>query len=658
MMSTRGPQDIRGEPAPLRGVQARESFGPQGAELIRELRRIEGLLERDAGSPAHRRPAEGQRAANSNSHVRPMKPARRDGTFKAAMRAWLGPTGSGKSARHDRDGKPHVETAPAAALSTRPGPPRSNMRRARAGESAAESITNILELPIGRLGRSRPGPDPTVALDPGGAPADREPRPESPAAEPPVRADTLSRMAGFCLRYISAGCAYLIGPTPGQANAQDADVVADLTGRLRHGFEIELRTGIRVLVLGVGLAGGWAVAVPLSAAVTVSGTLVVESDVKKIQHPAGGVVAQLPAHDGMRVKAGDLLVRLDETQARTNRQVITNQLDQIRVRIARLIAERDGLDEPKLPGELAPTADPDIERLLAAETSLFKARLGARQNQKQLLQSNIAQLGEEITGLDAQIRSKTAQLVLISSELQGVQALYDKQLVPLTRLTTLQRQAAQLDGERSQLTSAIAETRSKIGQARLQIIKIDQDLRGEVMKDLRESQDKESELAQRIVAAQDQLNRIEIRAPTAGLVHQLSVHTIGGVIAAGEVIMEIVPDSDGLQIESRLPPMDIDQVWVGQKALVRFAAFNQRTTPQVNGVVSYVSADLTQEPQTRSAYYTIRMTLPGEELRRLGNLKLVSGMPAEVFLQTGSRTMMSYLLKPITDQLQRTFSER
>jgi HlyD family secretion protein len=398
--------------------------------------------------------------------------------------------------------------------------------------------------------------------------------------------------------------------------------------------------------------------VPLSAAVTLSGTLVVESDVKKIQHPVGGVVAQLPAHDGMRVKAGDLLVRLDETQVRTNRQVITNQLDQIRVRMARLIAERDA-DEPKLSGELvAPTADPDIDRLFASETSLFKARLGARQNQKQLLQSNIAQLGEEITGLDAQIKSKTAQLELISGELQGVQTLYDKQLVPLTRLTALQRQAAQLDGERGQLMSAIAETRSKISQAQLQIIKIDQDLRSEVMKDLRESQDKESELTQRIVAAQDQLNRIEIRAPTAGVVHQLSVHTIGGVIGAGEVIMEIVPDSDGLQIESKLPPVDIDQVQVGQKALVRFSAFNQRTTPQIDGLVSYVSADLTQEPQARTAYYTIRMTLPGDGLRRLGNLQLVSGMPAEVFLQTGSRTMMSYLLKPITDQLQRTFSER
>jgi HlyD family secretion protein len=529
----------------------------------------------------------------------------------------------------------------------------------RVGEPPADSITNILELPMGRLGRARRQPDDSIAPGPLAASAHPFAPEDPPAAKPPAVTDSLTRAARFSLRLMAAAYAFLIGGTPadGAARAQSAQIDPDLCGHLRHGFEAELRAGIRVLVLGVGLAGGWAVAVPLSAAVTVAGTLVVETDVKKIQHPVGGVVAQIPAYDGMRVKAGDLLVRLDETQARTTRQVISNQLDQVRARMARLTAERDGTDEPKLPEELA-TADPESERLFSSERALLRARFGARQNQKQLLQSNISQLGEEITGIEAQIKSKAAQLTLISGELQGVQTLYDKQLVPLTRLTALQRQAAQLDGERSQLTSAIAETRSKISQAQLQIVKIDQDLRSEVMKDLREAQDKESELSQRVVAAQDLLDRIEIRAPTAGVVHQLAVHTIGGVISAGQVIMEIVPDSDGLQIEGKLPPVDIDQVRVGQTALVRFSAFNQRTTPQVGGRVSYVAADLTQEPQTRAAYYTIRVTLPGEQLHRLGNLQLVSGMPAELFLRTGSRTMMSYLLKPITDQLQRTFSER
>jgi HlyD family secretion protein len=605
-MMVQEPQDIRGGPAPRRSAHGRDSFGPQGAELIRELRRIEGLLGRDAiGFRARRKSAAGQHAAETTA-----------------------------------------------------GATQAHPRTARAGEPLADSITNILELPMGRLGRAQRGPDEPIA--PGPVAASAHPAaPEDPrTVQPHALTNSLAHVARFCLRQVLAGYAILIGGTPagGAAGIRYADG-PDLCGHLRHGFDTELRAGMRVLVLGVGLAGGWAVAVPLSAAVTVAGTLVVETDVKKIQHPVGGVVAQIPVYDGMQVKAGDLLVRLDETQARTNRQVIANQLDQVRARMTRLTAERDGTDEPKLP-EDAPTANPESERLFSSERALFRARSGARQNQKQLLQSNIAQLGEEITGIEAQIKSKAAQLTLISGELTGVQTLYDKQLVPLTRLTALQRQAAQLDGERSQLTSAIAETRAKISQAQLQIVKIDQDLRSEVMKDLREAQDKESELSQRIVAAQDQLDRIEIRAPTAGVVHQLAVHTIGGVISAGQVIMEIVPDADGLQIESRLPPTSIDQVRVGQTALVRFSAFNQRTTPQVGGVVSYVAADLSQEPQTRTAYYTVRVTLPGKELRRLGNLQLMSGMPAEVFLQTGTRTMMSYLLKPITDQLQRTFSER
>jgi HlyD family secretion protein len=289
---------------------------------------------------------------------------------------------------------------------------------------------------------------------------------------------------------------------------------------------------------------------------------------------------------------------------------------------------------------------------------LFKARATARQNQKELLQSRVAQLGEQIDGLDAQIRSNASQLELISGELAGVQSLYDKRLAPITRLNTLQRESARLDGERGQFQSTIAETKSKIGEAQLQMIRVDQDFRADVIKDLREAEGKQAELAERRVAALDQLNRIDIRAPTSGIVHQLTIHTVGGVIGAGEVVMEIVPDSDDLQVEARLAPNDIDQVKIGQSTLVRFSAFNQRTTPQLSGVISYISADLSHDQQSNTSYYTVRVTLPEDEHRRLAGLQLVSGMPAEVFVQTGSRTMMSYLLKPITDQLRRAFNER
>ena len=435
---------------------------------------------------------------------------------------------------------------------------------------------------------------------------------------------------------------------------------ARLTARLSRAFERELKRGLRVLIFGVGIVGAWATLVPLSGAVVVPGTLVVESDVKKIQHPAGGVVANIPVRDGMHVRTGDLLLHLDETQLRANAQVLSQQLDQIRARVARLIAERDGLDQPQMPHEMANrSGDGDVSRLWASEISLFNSRAATRRNAKELLQSHVGQLGEQISGLDAQVKSKAAQHDLISGELEGVDGLYQKGLVPLTRKTSLQREAARLDGERGQVVAAIAEAKSKISEAELQAVKIDHDFRTEVMKDLREAQDKEAELVEKTTAAQDLLRRVDLRAPTNGIVHQLSVHTIGGVITPGEVVMEIVPESDELQIEAKLPPQEVDHVHPGQRAYIRFSAFNQRTTPQLEGVVSYVSADLNHDRQKNpnaATYYTVRVTLPPSERRRLGGLELVSGMPVEVFLQTGSRTMMSYLLKPISDQLLRTFN--
>ena len=424
-------------------------------------------------------------------------------------------------------------------------------------------------------------------------------------------------------------------------------------------FRHELRTGLRVLIAVIVVAGGWGALVPLAAAVVVPGNLVVQSNVKTIQHPTGGIVAEIAVHDGMRVEAGQLLVRLDATQARASLQVVSKQLDDFRVRIARLVAERDGVPQPEIPSQMAArAAEPEVRILLASEQSLFMARATARQSQKDLLQSRIAQLGEENSGLEAQLKSKAAQIELIAGELKGVQDLFDKRLVPLTRLTTLQRESARIEGERGQVVSAIAETKAKIGEAQLQTVRIDQDFRTGVVKDLGEAQGKEAELAERAVAAGDMLDRIEVRAPTSGVVHQLAAHTLGGVIRAGDTIMQIVPDFDELQIEARLPPNDIDQVRTGQKAFIRFSAFNQRTTPQLIGNVSFVSADTVRDQQTNAPYFTVRVTLPDDERRRLAGLQLVPGMPAEVFMQTGSRTMMSYLLKPIADQLERSFIER
>jgi HlyD family secretion protein len=453
---------------------------------------------------------------------------------------------------------------------------------------------------------------------------------------------------------VTAGIAFLADRGPPAPPDGDGLVV-----RTRWSFERELRTGLRILILVAVLGGGWLAFVPLAGAVVVPGNLVVQSNVKQIQHPTGGVVAEIKVQNGSRVSAGDLLVRLDATQAQSSLQVVTKQLDEIRARMARLIAERDGLAQIEFPAELlGRSSDDEVKKLLASEESLFKARIGARQSQKDLLQSQADQLAQQITGLESQLDAKAKQTDLIHGELGGVQDLYDKHLVPLTRLTSLERDAAQIDGERGQLTSSVAETKSKIDASKLQIVRIDQDARAEVVKDLNEAQAKDAELAEHSISARDQLDRIEIHAPTSGVVNQLSIHTIGGVIKTGETVMEIVPDADDLQIEAHVQPKDIDHVKTGQTAFVRFSAFNQRTTPQLNGTVSYVSADTGQDAQTHSAFFTVRVVLPEDERRRLNGQQLVPGMPAEVFMQTGSRTMMSYLFEPITDQLRRAFVEQ
>ena len=420
----------------------------------------------------------------------------------------------------------------------------------------------------------------------------------------------------------------------------------------------QLKAALRVLTISAAVAGSWVTLVPLSGAVVLPGKLVVESSLKKIQHPSGGVVAAIPVQDGMHVNAGTVLVRLDETQVRANEQLVANQLDQVRARIARLIGEREGSNGLQLSKALADRiGDPAVAQLVAAETALFNARAAARNGQKQLSQSNISQFEKQIDGLNAEIQSKTSQIGLIASELTGIQELYAKGLVPLTRMTTLQRDSARLEGERAELTATIAATKAKIGQAQLQISQIDQDFRSEVMKDLREAQDKEAELAERNVAARDQLDRIEIRAPTSGIVHELAVHTIGGVIRPGDVIMEIVPDADALEIEGHLPPNEIDQVAVNQRAYLRFSTLDRPTMAQVAGTVTYVSADLSHDEQSNANFYTVKIGLPSGERHRLDGMTLVSGMPVEIFLQTGSRTMLRYLLKPITDQFHRMFNE-
>ncbi|MFL4971600.1 MAG: HlyD family type I secretion periplasmic adaptor subunit [Xanthobacteraceae bacterium] len=427
----------------------------------------------------------------------------------------------------------------------------------------------------------------------------------------------------------------------------------------RRSIRRHVVTGIAAIAVLAGGLGGWAMTTELSGAVIASGALVVDTNLKKVQHPTGGVVGELRVRNGDRVKAGDVVIRLDDTTTRANLAIVIKGLDELAARQARLEAERDDDENIDFAVELlARKSNPDVARILGSEQILFDLRRKARLGQKAQLREKVAQVQDEILGLSGQADAKKREIELIQRELEGVRDLWSKKLVPISRLTALEREATRLDGERQQYISAVAQAKGKISETKLQIIQIDQDLRSEVAKELREIQAKSAELVERKVAAQDQLMRVDVRAPQDGIVHQLAVHTIGGVVTASEPLMLIVPQAAELTVEVKLPPQNIDQLSGGQRAILRFSAFNQRTTPEINGVVTTISADITQDQKTSASYYLVRISMSANEIARLNDLKLVAGMPVETFIQTGDRTVMSYLVKPLHDQIVKAFRER
>jgi HlyD family secretion protein len=436
-------------------------------------------------------------------------------------------------------------------------------------------------------------------------------------------------------------------------------MIAEPGFKPRESIRLHLLAGSAAALLLVGGVGGWAATTDLAGAVIAQGSLVVDSNVKKVQHPTGGVVGEVRVHDGDRVKAGDIVVRLDETQVRANLGVVTKGLDELAARQARDEAERDDNGAVVFPESLlARMGDSDVAHAVNGERRLFDIRRSAREGQKSQLRERIVQLKEEIGGLDTQRKARVDQIAWIKKELAGVNDLWSRNLVPYTRVTSLEREAARLEGELGQFIAQIAQTKGKISETELQIIQVDQDMRAEVGKDLAEIRAKSSELVERKVSAEDQLMRIDIRAPQDGVVMQSTVHTVGGVIMQGEPIMLVVPESDVLTVEARLSPQDIDQVYLGQPTSLRFSAFNQRTTPQLNGSVSRISADVTQDQKSGTSYYTIRISVADDEIARLEGLKLIPGMPVEAFIQTNERRVLSYLIRPLRDQIARAFREK
>jgi membrane fusion protein, type I secretion system len=414
-----------------------------------------------------------------------------------------------------------------------------------------------------------------------------------------------------------------------------------------------------VVVLLVGGLGGWAATSEFSGAVIAQGQLVVDTSVKKVQHPTGGVVAELLVRDGHHVKAGDVVIRLDDTQTRANHQIVSKGLDEMAARRAREESELDGDETIKFPETLLSRRDdPEVARLVSGETKLFETRRKTREGLKSQLGERVLQSEEEIRGLTAQIASKEKQIEWIQQELEGVRDLWAKKLVQFNRVTSLEREQARLEGERGQLIASTAQSKGKISETKIQILQIEQDMRTEVGKDLAEIRSKTAELVEKKVAAEDQLKRVDIRAPQDGMVHQLDVHTVGGVVSAGQQIMLVVPAADKLIVEAKVQPQDIDQVRIGQVAVMRFTNFNSRTTPELNGKVSLVSADVTLDQRTGLSFYTVRIAMTPEEMAKLEEHKLIPGMPVEVFIQTTIRTVVSFFIRPFQDQIAKAFREK
>lgn len=412
-----------------------------------------------------------------------------------------------------------------------------------------------------------------------------------------------------------------------------------------------------ILLLNCGVAG-WAASTEIAGALISPGTIVSASHPKKVQHPTGGVVSRILVSNDSRVSSGDLLVKLDDTVIRSSLAIVTKGLDQLRGRKARLQAERDHLPAVVFPPELTSRTDEDrVHQLIAAETRLFELRRTVRDGQRRQLRERISQMHEEIQGLQSQRDAKVTESGIVVREADSMRRLWDLKLIEANRMNALDRDATRIAGEQGQLSAAISSARGKIAEIELQIIQIDQDLASEVADEMRDIDSKIGELEERQIAEEDQLKRIDIRAPQDGYVHELAVFTVGGVVAPGDVLMQIVPNDDLLAVEARVRPQDIDQMHVGQQAKLRFSAFSQRTTPEVSGMVQSLSPDISTDRRTGATYYNVRIDITREEAARLGEVVLVPGMPVEAFIQTGERSVASYLLKPYYDQIMRAFRE-
>lgn len=427
----------------------------------------------------------------------------------------------------------------------------------------------------------------------------------------------------------------------------------ELLKRLASGRRRLIAFGFLLVFGGFGGLGAWAALAPLQSAVVAGGTVKVASERKTVQHLEGGIISEILVKEGDRVNAGDVLIRLDDTTPRARVQLLQSQLDRLLANRARLEAEQAGLDEITFPEELLERQDDEkIAGLLAAERKVFESRRESLQGEKQVLEQRGRQFAEQIDGLKTQIRSTTVQLGTIREEKDAVEILYKKGVYEKPRYLELKRAMARLNGQIGSHRSSIAQVEERIGEVKLRMIELDKKRTEEVNTQLQKVQSDIFDSIERLRAAEETLKRISITAPTAGTVVGLSVHTVGGVIRGGTEILGIIPKGDTLVIEAQVKPQDIDLVHEGLKAEVLLTAFNRRTTPMMPGKVTRVSAD--SFASDVGAYYLIRVEIDPEHVT---DLQLYPGMPAEVYLLTGERTALSYILTPIETSLRRALRE-
>ncbi len=420
-----------------------------------------------------------------------------------------------------------------------------------------------------------------------------------------------------------------------------------------------IRTGLTVVVVFVVGFLGWASFAPLGSAMIAQGVVVVESHRKTIQHLEGGIVRSIFVTDGQKVKAGQLLIQMDDTESRASLELLRGQADALTAEEARLSAERDGANHVTFPPELlARQNDPKVMEAIRGETKTFESRRDTLNKQVDILQQRVSENNSIIAGLQKEQSAVEQQSALIDQEAGSVQQLYAKGLSTLPRLLQLQRQAADLGGQRGQIVEKIGQVTLNSGEDQLQVVSLKNQFLSDLMKELRDAQTKRFDALDRLHAAKDVVARLSLTAPVAGKVVSLAVHTKGAVLRPGDTVMEIVPANDELSVEAHVRPEDADDVHIGMTARVNLGAYKQRRLPMISGIVTAVSADRLTDQRTGQPYFNVMVSVDRSQLKNYPDIRFIPGMPVDVNIDTGERTMLDYFIEPITGVFNRGMRER